>query len=84
MDVKMQSIDAIGLSVRSSNALHRAGVPCEMHLFERGGHGMSVCTPEVNTPNAEAAEWVGLCRAWLCLHFGEPGGMGCRFPAQQD
>ena len=26
MDVKMQSIDAIGLSVRSSNALHRAGV----------------------------------------------------------
>lgn len=66
-----------------ASALHRAGVPCEVHLFERGGHGMSVCTPEVNTPNAEAAEWVPLCRAWLCLHFGEPGGMGCRFAAPQ-
>ena len=70
-------------SLLMASALHRAGVPCEVHLFERGGHGMSVCTPEVNTPNAEAAEWVSLCRAWLCLHFGEPGGMGCRFSAQQ-
>ena len=24
-------------------ALRRAGVPFELHLFERGGHGMSLC-----------------------------------------
>ena len=35
MDVKMQSIDAIGLCVRSSNALHRAGVHTVGDMLER-------------------------------------------------
>ena len=31
------------------NALHRAGVPCEAHLFEKGVHGTSISTAEVES-----------------------------------
>lgn len=41
MDVKMQSIDAIGLSVRSSNALHRAGVHTVGDMLERTEEDLS-------------------------------------------
>ena len=43
------------------------GVPFEMHIFEQGGHGLSVATDEVNSPNKEAAIWVDLTIAWLKL-----------------
>mgnify|MGYP000511941909 CR=1 FL=1 len=33
------------------NALHRAGVPCEAHLFEKGVHGTSISTAEVDQPS---------------------------------
>ena len=35
------------------SALHRAGVPCEAHLFEKGCHGTSLSTAEVNHPSAQ-------------------------------
>ncbi len=35
MDIKIQSIDSIGLSVRSKNALHRAGIHTVGELMER-------------------------------------------------
>ncbi len=37
------------------SALHRAGVPCEAHLFEKGCHGTSLSTAEVNHPTAPTA-----------------------------
>ena len=46
-------------------ALRRAGVPCEAHFFPTGVHGLSVCTPEVNTPQPHAAHWFGLAAEWL-------------------
>lgn len=33
-------------SLEMAGALHRAGVPCALHVFSRGEHGMSVATPE--------------------------------------
>lgn len=37
----------------------------EGHFFGSGCHGLSVCTQEVNTPNAEARHWIELSVAWL-------------------
>ena len=40
------------------SALHRAGVPCEAHLFEKGCHGTSLSTAEVNHPSAHRSGWM--------------------------
>lgn len=47
------------------NALHRAGVRCEAHLFEQGEHGTSISTREVNCPSAHRHHWVELAVEWL-------------------
>ena len=47
------------------SALHRAGVPCEAHLFEKGCHGTSLSTAEVNHPSAHRSRWLTLAREWL-------------------
>ena len=63
------------------NALHRAGVPCEAHLFEKGCHGTSLSTAEVNHPSAHRSRWLTLAREWLDDTFdfhlgtGETGGL---------
>ncbi len=46
-------------------ALHKAGVPCEAHLFEKGCHGTSICTPEVDADSVHRHHWVGLAIEWL-------------------
>ena len=48
-----------------AGALRRAGVPCEVHLFERGLHGSSISTPEVNRPSTHRHHWVELAVEWL-------------------
>lgn len=50
-------------------ALRKHGVPFECHLFEKGGHGMSVCSKEVDCVNPHCAHWIPLCTEWLCDHF---------------
>jgi acetyl esterase/lipase len=50
-------------------AMQRAGVRYECHLFSGGAHGISVCTQEVETPNAACAVWVELCKTWLNERF---------------
>ncbi|MBE7003355.1 MAG: alpha/beta hydrolase [Ruminococcaceae bacterium] len=52
-----------------TTAMQRMGVPYECHLFSGGAHGISVCTQEVETPNAACAAWLGLCRTWLNDRF---------------
>ena len=47
------------------NALHKAGVPCEAHLFEKGCHGTSISTPEVDADSAHRNRWVKLAVEWL-------------------
>ncbi len=50
-------------------AYRAAGVSCEAHLFESGGHGLSMCTEEVGTPHPGARQWVDLATAWLNTRF---------------
>ena len=58
-------------SLLFATALRRQGVPCELHLFEKGGHGLSLATEEVlagetaSRINREAAQWLQLLGAWL-------------------
>ncbi|MGN0708341.1 MAG: alpha/beta hydrolase [Faecalibacterium sp.] len=47
------------------NALHKAGVRCEAHLFEKGEHGTSISTAEVGCPSAHRHHWVELALEWL-------------------
>ena len=47
------------------SALHKAGVPCEVHLFEKGCHGTSISTPEVDADSAHRNRWVQLAVEWL-------------------
>jgi acetyl esterase/lipase len=41
-------------------ALRRAGVPVELHLFERGGHGFGP-----GEPGASVSRWLDQCIAWI-------------------
>jgi len=47
-------------SVVYFTALCKAGVPVEMHLFERGRHGVGLAAGMVG-----AGKWPDLCKAWL-------------------
>ncbi len=52
-----------------AQAMQRAGVDYECHLFAGGAHGISVCTQEVETPDPAAAPWFELCTSWLNRQF---------------
>ena len=41
-------------------ALQRAGVPSELHVFEKGGHGFGL-----GVNGGQPAEWPALCAVWL-------------------
>ncbi|MBQ9824630.1 MAG: alpha/beta hydrolase [Solobacterium sp.] len=49
--------------------LRKHHVPFEYHLFETGVHGISMCTQEVETPDAVCRQWVPLCKTWICRLF---------------
>lgn len=51
------------------NALRRAGIRFESHLFAHGEHGLSTCTNEVEAPNSACHEWLRLSRTWLADRF---------------
>lgn len=46
-------------------AYKKVGVPFELHLFEDGVHGLSVCSEETFVVNKEAQSWIALSIAWL-------------------
>ena len=54
-------------SIYFATAMLDAGVPCELHIFPNGGHGMSLGTRQVNTKGGDKsfAQWVSLCVNWL-------------------
>ena len=43
--------------------LHRAGVPVELHLFERGGHGFGLAKAK-----GPVRAWTHLCEEWMRQH----------------
>jgi acetyl esterase/lipase len=58
-----------------AEALRRASVPLEMHIFPEGRHGLSLAIPETNggettNVNLHAAQWFSLCLNWLKMQFG--------------
>lgn len=50
-------------------ALRKHGIPFELHLFQEGNHGLSMCNEEVGTPQEADKAWVGLCDTWLQRQF---------------
>lgn len=54
-----------------SGALAEQQVPCEVHIFPHGVHGLSLATPEVDEPekgriaDPYVARWLELCLRWL-------------------
>lgn len=56
-------------SLLLAQALTEHHIPYALHIFPHGVHGSSICTREVNTPNARAAAWVDLCVDWLADTF---------------
>lgn len=57
-------------SLLFAQALRRAGVPLEMHIYPRGRHGLSLATEEVSDDLGDCLEphcqgWMRLCREWM-------------------
>lgn len=66
-------------SIKFATALLEAGVPYELHIFPNGGHGLSLATPQVCTPEVfpnqgdkSFAQWVRLALNWLERLFQNP------------
>ena len=57
-----------------AGALRRARVPCEVHLFEKGVHGTSISTAEVDRPSPHRHHWVELAVEWLNDTFAFSAG----------
>ena len=57
-------------SLLLTEALHREGIPSELHIFPEGEHGLSLASPVVERENGhgvqpECARWIELADAWL-------------------
>lgn len=57
-----------------ANALQAHHVPFELHIYPKGGHGLSLCTAETargddTNINPHCATWLSLCDQWLHLVF---------------
>ena len=56
-----------------ATALSKHAIPFEMHIFEKGIHGLSLATAataataygDTNYIDDDAAQWLGLCERWL-------------------
>lgn len=51
-----------------ASAYRKAGVPFALHIFEKGGHGLSLCNGEV-CDNEEAVSRLGRVDKWIELAF---------------
>ncbi|MCD7885140.1 MAG: alpha/beta hydrolase [Lachnospiraceae bacterium] len=60
-------------SIRMAHALADQKVPFEIHIFEKGPHGMALATQasagHAGDMNSDAAKWVDLCDKWLEKRF---------------
>jgi hypothetical protein len=68
-DEKVNSLNA----TMFFNALQRAGVPAELHVFERGPHGTGMGQNLPKTP--ELAIWPLLLEHWMQVHGLIAGGV---------
>ena len=61
-------------SIKFATALMDAGVPCELHVFSNGDHGLSLATSQVciHGGDKDFAQWVELSVKWLNRLFSNP------------
>jgi len=56
-------------SLLFAGAMKQIGIPFELHIFDQGVHGLSVCTKEsgqnAKLIDSHVGEWVELCIQWL-------------------
>jgi acetyl esterase/lipase len=69
----VHTVEDAGVPVENSlmfvSALRRAGVPFELHLYERGPHGFGLGTARNNRPaDPILSTWPAHAAAWLRLH----------------
>ena len=62
-------------SFRFAEALGKAGVPMEYHLYPQGGHGLSLANEQTANEEGKGVEkvcqsWVPLHRSWMLEYFG--------------
>lgn len=66
-----QEDDAVPVenSLEFAMALRRCGIPFELHIYERGGHGLSLCDDTVDDRcreyPADNANWMEMALRWL-------------------
>ena len=51
-------------SIRYFNALHANAVPCELHVFPQGDHGVGVAPN-----NSSVFQWTTLAHNWIINNF---------------
>jgi acetyl esterase/lipase len=60
-------------SLQFAGELAIRGVPCELHVFEKGGHGLSLADAATAVApeqvNEQAQQWFPLALAWLKRHL---------------
>ncbi len=56
----------VGHSLRFFDALQAEGVPCEMHIYPKGGHGFALAENHPSLKN-----WLNLLELWLSTWAGE-------------
>jgi acetyl esterase/lipase len=63
-------------TTRMANALAKAGVPFEVHIFEQGPHGLSLADQASSSSlfetNLDAQKWISLADAWLKKRLALP------------
>jgi acetyl esterase/lipase len=63
-------------TLRMANALADKKIPFEVHIYENGPHGLSLCTQATAQAKSQiypdAAKWVGQAEAWLEKRFALP------------
>jgi len=70
------SLVSVQHTTRMANALADAGIPFEVHVFEKGPHGLSLADQASASSRMEldndAAKWIPLAQAWLEKRFALP------------
>lgn len=52
-------------SMLFAQALRKAGVEFELHIYPKGGHGLSLATKETDSDNPHVSTWMNLSIEWL-------------------
>lgn len=77
----------VGNSLAMAQALTRAGIPCELHMFQQGDHGFANGHP-MDRPweahrNRACAVWLDLAHRWLLKQFS-PETMEAALPPAEE